>query len=60
MAGGDKGAGVVGVGGAAALAGGGELVVVRGHRAVAVAGGVHHDRIGVFLGQRLLADTQKR
>lgn len=60
MAGADEGAGVVSVGGTAALAGGGKLVVARSHRAVAVARGVHHDSIGVFLGQGLLADAQKR
>lgn len=60
VAGADEGAGVVGIGWAAALAGGGELVVAGGHGAVAVARGVDHDGIGVFLGQRLLADTQER
>lgn len=60
MAGGDEGAGVVGVGGAAALAGGGKLVVAGGHRAIAVSRRVHHDRVGVFLGQRLLAYAQER
>ena len=60
MAGTDEGAGVVGVGGAAALAGGGKLVVARGHRAVAVARGVHHDGVGVFLGQGLLVDAKER
>ncbi len=60
MAGADEGAGVVGVGGAAALTGGWELVVARGHRAVAVARGVHHDGVGVFLRQGLLADAQER
>lgn len=60
MAGGDEGAGVVGVGGAAALAGGGKLVVAGGHRAIAVSRRVHHDRVGVFLGQRLLAYPQER
>lgn len=60
MAGGNKGTGVVGIGGAAALTGCGYLVVVCCHRAVAVARGVHHDGIRVFLGQRLLANTQKR
>ena len=59
VAGGDQGPGVISVGGAAALAGGGELVVVRRHRAVAVARGVHHDGVRVFLGQRLLADAQE-
>lgn len=60
VAGADEGAGVVSVGGAAALAGGGELVVVRGHGAVAVARRVHHDGVRVLLGQRLLADAQER
>lgn len=60
MAGADEGAGVVGVGRTAALAGCGELVVASGHRAVAVVRGVHHDGIGVFLGQGLLADAQER
>ncbi len=60
MAGADEGSGVVGVGGTAALAGVGKLVVARGHRAVAVARGVHHDGVGVFLGEGLLADAQER
>lgn len=60
MAGGDKCTGVIGIGGAAALTGCGNLVVARCHWAIAVARGVHHDGIRVFLGQRLLANTQKR
>lgn len=57
---GNKGTGVIGIGGAAALTGCGKLVVVCCHWAVAVVRGVHHDGVGVFLGQRLLANTQKR
>lgn len=60
MAGANEGTGVIGVGGTAALAGGGKLVVTRSHRAITVARGVHHDGIGVFLGQGLLADAQER
>lgn len=60
MAWANEGAGVIGVGGTAALAGCGELVVARCHGAVAVARGVHHDGVWVFLGQGLLADAQKR
>lgn len=59
MAGADKGSGVVGIGWAAAFTGVGKLVVACSHRAVAVARGIHHDGVGVFLGQRLLADAQE-
>lgn len=60
MAGPDESPSVVRVGGTAALAGGGKLVVVRCNGAVAVARGVHHDGVGVLLRKGLLADAQER
>lgn len=60
VAGANEGTGVVGVRGTAALSSGGKLVVACCYWAVTVPRRVYHDGIRVFLGQRLLADSQER